>query len=124
MNNKNKLPLRSNQVLNLFKKSKELGRILGLDGTFEILYMLYEKPRQYKELDANIDFSQTSLSRRLNHLKSLDIIKKQPIRSKRRQTHAYTLTIRGVGLMRFIVSYEKEMILHLRTIKTIDGKKK
>lgn len=111
MNNKSNRNSRSKTVLTLFGKSKELGRILGLDGTIQILISLDEQPRQYKELNASIQFSQTSLSRRLHLLQSLDIIKKQPIRSKRRETHEYALTIRGAELMKFIYSYEKEMKL-------------
>lgn len=124
MNNKSKHESRSDIVLNLFGKSRELGRILGLDGTFEILYLLDEKPRQYKDLDANIHFSQTSLSRRLNILQSLEIIKKQPIRSKRRETHEYILTLRGVELMKFIMSYEKEIKLPIEQQKIFNVKKK
>jgi DNA-binding HxlR family transcriptional regulator len=119
MNNKSKQNSQSNSVLHVFEKSKELGRILGLEGTFEILLLLDEKPRQYKDLNARIDFSQTSLSRRLNILQSLDIITKQPIRSKRRETHEYALTIRGGELMKFILSYEKEMKLPLAQQKII-----
>jgi DNA-binding HxlR family transcriptional regulator len=111
MNNKSNRNTRSNTVLRYFGKSKELGRILGLDGTIELLTTLDEHPRQYKDLSAHIKFSQTSLSRRLHLLQSLDIIKKQPIRSKRRETHEYTLTIRGAELMKFLSSYEKEMKL-------------
>ncbi|MFA5102305.1 MAG: winged helix-turn-helix transcriptional regulator [Candidatus Thermoplasmatota archaeon] len=124
MNNKSKRASPAHIVLSLFEKSKELGRILGLDGTCDILSLLDENPRQYKELDAKIDFSQTSLSRRLNILQSLDIIKKQPIRSKRRETHEYALTLRGAELMKFIISYEKEMKLPVEQQKIIDVKKK
>ena len=106
-------------VITTFIKSKELGRVLGLDGTLEILDLLDERPRQYKDLDANIDFSQTSLSRRLNILQSLDVIKKQPIRSKRRETHEYALTQRGAELMKFINSYEKEVRLPLEQQKIV-----
>jgi len=122
MNDKSKHNSQSDIVPNLLKKSKKLGRILGLDGTFEILCMLNEKPRQYKDLDAHIHFSQTSLSRRLNILQSLDIIKKRPIWLKKRKTHEYTLTIRGAELMKFILSYEKEMKLLLEQQKIINKK--
>ena len=111
MNNKSKRNSTSTTLLTFFGKSKELGRLLGLDGTIEILTLLDEQPRQYKDLSTHIDFSQTSLSRRLHLLQSLDIIKKQPIRSKRRETHEYTLTFRGVELIKFMHSYEKEMKL-------------
>ena len=111
MNNKITRNSRSNIIIKVYGKSKELGRLLGLDGTIEILTLLDEHPRQYKDLSIHIDFSQTSLSRRLHLLQSLDIIKKQPIRSKRRETHEYTLTIRGAELMKFMHSYEKDMKL-------------
>ena len=123
MNNKSKQKSHTDVAPKISKKSKELGRVLGLDGTFDILYMLDEKPRQYKDLDAHIDFSQTSLSRRLTILQSLDIIKKRPIRLKKRKTNVYTLTIRGEDLMKFIVSWEKEMKLHLEQQKIHNTKK-
>jgi DNA-binding HxlR family transcriptional regulator len=124
MDNKSKQSSRSNIVPHPFGKSKKLGRILGLDGTFEILSMLDEKPRQYKDLDAHIDFSQTSLSRRLTILQSIDIIKKQPVRSKRRETHEYTLTSRGAELMKLIASYEKEMKIPIGQQKITTKKNK
>ena len=120
MNDKSKATSSLGVVINTFGKSKELGRVLGLDGTFEILKMLDERPRQYKDLDVSIDFSQTSLSRRLNILQSLDIIKKQPMRSKQRETHEYILTQRGLELMRFIKSYEKEVKLPIEQQKIIE----
>jgi DNA-binding HxlR family transcriptional regulator len=111
MNNKHKINSHKS-VVTLFGKSKELGRILGLKGTLELLLLLDEKPRQYKDLNASVDFSHTSLSRRLNILQTLHLIKKQSIRSKRRIITRYTLTIRGAELMRFLLSYEKELKLH------------
>jgi len=75
------------------------------------LNLLDEKPRRYKDLDVSISLSQTSLTRRLIMLQNLDIIKKKPITSKRRETHVYDFTLRGIELMRFIKSYEKTMTL-------------
>ena len=98
-------------VHDLFEKTKELGRTIGLEGTTELLKLLDERPRQYKDLEASLKLSHTSLLRRLNILQTLDIIKKNPIRSKRRETHEYDLTIRGVELIKFINSYEKEIKL-------------
>jgi hypothetical protein len=44
-------------------------------------------------------------------LQNLNIIKKQPIRSKRRGTHVYGLTIRGEIFIKNFQDYEKEIIL-------------
>jgi DNA-binding HxlR family transcriptional regulator len=119
MNNKSTKMFRGSLLLSGFGKSKELGRVLGLEGTMDILWLLDEKPRQYKDLNASIHFSQTSLTRRLSLLQTLDIIKKQPIRSKRRETHEYALTHRGADLMRFLVSYERALKVPVEQQKII-----
>ena len=103
-----------------FGKTKELGRVLGKEGTMEILDLLGEQPRQYTYLEKTIELSHTSLLRRLNRLKDLDMIEKEPIRSKRRETHTYNLTPRGEQLMKFSDSYEKEMTLPSSQQKIIE----
>jgi DNA-binding HxlR family transcriptional regulator len=105
----------------LFGKTKELGRIIGLEGTTELLNLLDERPRQYKDLEATLELSHTSLLRRLNILQNLDIIKKNPIRSQRRETHEYDLTLRGVELIKFINAYEKEVKLPLSQQKIVEN---
>ena len=94
-----------------FGKSKELGRLLGLDGTFELLHLIENKPRQYKEIEAIIELSHTTLLRRLTILQNLNIIKKQPIRSKKRGTHVYELTTRGEIFIKNFQDYEKEIFI-------------
>jgi len=94
-----------------YGKTKELGRLLGLDETIVLLHLIDEEPRQYTYLEANLELSHTSLLRRLDELQRLGMIKKLPIRSNRRKTHVYDLTIRGEKLMRFIKEYEKEVTL-------------
>lgn len=83
----------------------------GEKGTIELLSFIHERPRRYTELEEEIKISHTSLLRRLKILQTLNIIKKQPIRSKKRSTHAYALTITGERLMKFIEAYENEMNL-------------
>ena len=103
-----------------YGKSKELGRILGKDGTLDILHLLEEKPRRYKDLDEMLEKpSQSSLSRRLKILQNLNIIKQQPVRSKSRKTHVYDFTLRGESLMKFIKDYEKEIQLPIEQQKII-----
>ena len=101
-------------------KTEELGRLLGNKGTMNILYSLEERPKKYTELENTILLSHTSLLRRLTMLQTLDVVKKRPIRSKRRETHEYDLTLRGNELMKFIDSYEKEMTLPLSQQKIIE----
>ena len=55
-------------------------------------------------------------------LQTLDIVKKRPIRSKKRETHEYDLTLRGIELMKFIGSYEKEMKISISQQKLINNK--
>jgi len=109
-----------NIKITLFGKTKELGRILGLEGTTELLQLVDERPCQYKDIEMVLELSHTSLLRRLNILQELDIIKKNPIRSKRRETHEYGLTLRGIELIKFINSYEKEIKLPLEQQKILN----
>ena len=53
-------------------------------------------------------------------LQNLDIIKKKPITSKRRERHVYDFTLRGIELMKFIKSYEKTMTLPSSQQKIIE----
>lgn len=100
-------------IIRQYNKTMELGNLLGQKGTIEILQLLDERPKKYTELERTLNLSHTSLLRRLTILQTLDIIKKLPIKSKRRETHEYGLTIRGNDLMKFINSYEKEIKLPL-----------
>lgn len=101
-------------------KTMELGNLLGQKGTIDILQLLEERPKKYTELEKALNLSHTSLLRRLTILQTLDIIKKCPIRSRRRETHEYDLTLRGVELVKFINSYEKEIKLPLSQQKIIE----
>ena len=113
---------KTSPVTKLFKcnKTMELGNLLGQKGTTDILQLLEERPKKYTELEKAMTISHTSLLRRLTILQTLDIIKKLPIKSKRRETHEYGLTIRGNELMKFIYAYEKEIKLPLEQQKIID----
>ena len=106
-------------VIRQYNKTMELGNIIGQKGTIEILQLLDERPKKYTELEKTLNLSHTSLLRRLTILQTLDIIKKLPINSTRRETHEYGLTIRGNDLMKFINSYEKEIRLPLSQQKII-----
>ena len=104
-------------------KTMELGNLLGQKGTIEILQLLEERPKKYTELEKALNLAHASLLRRLTILQTLDIIKKLPIKSKRRETHEYGLTIRGNELMKFIYSYEKEIKLPLSQQKIVQIEK-
>ena len=105
-----------------YPKSQELGRLLGKKGTTDILHLLEERPKKYTELEISIKLSHASLLRRLTMLQTLDIVKKRPIRSKKRETHEYDLTLRGNELMKFIDSYEKEIKLPIEQQKIFETK--
>lgn len=106
-------------ILHPYGKSKELGKILGFDDTINLLILLDESPKQYKDIAPFLTLSQPSSSRRLIMLQNLNIIKKEPYRSNRRETHTYNLTTRGEQLISFIKSYEKEIKLPLSQQKII-----
>jgi len=120
MNNSSGSKLSVDSKISYFGKTKELGKIIGQDGTIELLNLLDERPHQYKDLEVSLELSHTSLLRRLTILQNLDIIKKNPIKSKRRETHEYGLTIRGVELIKFINAYEKEIKLPLSQQKIVE----
>ena len=92
-----------------YGSSQELGRILGKDGTLKILFILDEEGKRYKDIVSMVNIKETSLLRRLKVLQSLRMIKKKPITSERRNTHEYVLTRHGIKLMKFVISYEKDM---------------
>ncbi len=95
--------------INPYSKSRELGKMLGLDETIDFLCLLSDCHMQYKDIASSLNLSHPSLSRRLIMLQNLNIIKKEPFRSKSRDTHVYALTLRGEKLIKFLLSYEKEI---------------
>lgn len=104
---KDKIPIK----LNTFGKTTELGKIIGSDGTIQMLSLLSEQPRQYKDIEAYIELPKTTLVRRINSLQQLKIIKKDPFIAKGRKTHLYSLTKIGSELMRFTHVYERSVTL-------------
>jgi len=110
-------------IIRQCNKTMELGNLIGQRGTIELLQLLDERPKKYTELEKTLNLSHTSLLRRLTILQTLNIIKKLPIKSKRRETHEYGLTIRGNELIKFIISYEKEIKLPFEQQKIIEIKK-
>ena len=117
--------IRNNKIgkLGVFEKTKQLGRVISHQGSTEVLYSLVEKPKQYKELAFEARLSNTTLERVLKELQGVQIIKKMPITSKKRETHQYDLTVRGIELMKFIEPYEKEIKLPLSQQKIIEIEK-
>ena len=103
-----------------YGKTKELGRTIGFEGTTEILDLLDDRPRQYKEIDSSIELPHATFIRRLNMLQILGLVEKRCITSKRRGTHVYDLTRSGIELLKFIKSYEKEVSLPLLKQRIID----
>lgn len=107
-------------TIETYGKTKELGRILGLDETIKILMYLMESPQKYTDITYQISLSDPSFTRRLKMLQSLNIITKQQIRSKKRITNAYVLTMQGEKLIEFIEAYEKEMKITVEQRKIIE----
>ena len=93
-------------------------------GTLEILYALQERPKQFKELNAELDLPSSTFEDALTDLfNSTYILKKNPITSKNRDTHQYTLSQNGKELMRFIQTYEKIINMPSSQQKIVDIKK-
>jgi DNA-binding HxlR family transcriptional regulator len=103
-----KLKTKANKTV-FYRKTKELGRLIGKEKTLDILEMLDDRPRQYKEIEATLEIGHATLLDRLNKLQELGLIKKKPITSKRRETHVYDFTLGGIEFMKFIKSFEKTM---------------
>jgi len=106
-----------------FGKSAELSQIIGFKGTIPMLDLVDEKPRQYKDIEENVEIPKTTLLRRINSLQMLNIIKKDPIIVNGRKTHLYSLTHMGSELMRFIHLYERTMIVPSPQQKIIEIEK-
>ena len=76
--------------------------------TVEILCALQERPKQYKELDDELQLPNTTFENALNEMhKSIRVIKKNQITSDNRETHQYALSRSGVELVKFINVYER-----------------
>jgi DNA-binding HxlR family transcriptional regulator len=101
-------------------KSKEFGNLIGLDGTLELLIFIEKNPRRYSDIESFSELSHASILRRLNKLQMLNIIKKQPIRSNRRGTHQYELTIRGEIFMKIFRDFDQEIKLPISQQKILE----
>lgn len=93
--------------ITVFEKATELNRLLGLDGTLQLLYYLSEQARQYKDIAENSDLPKTTLIRRIDSLQQFKIISKNPTIIKGRKTNLYCLDQLGLELMTFIKRYER-----------------
>ncbi len=94
--------------IGILEKTKQLCRVLSHKGALEILYALQERPKQFKELYAELDLPNSTFEDALTDLfNSTYVLKKNLITSKNRDTHQYTLSQSGKELMRFIQTYEK-----------------
>ena len=94
--------------IGVLANTKQLCRVLSHKGPLEILYALQERPKQFKELFAELNLASSTFEDALTDLyNSTFVIKKNPITSKNRETHQYALTQSGKELMKFIQTYEK-----------------
>lgn len=119
MNNKNYYSMK----VNLYEKTKQLGRTLSHEGVTDILHALNERPKQYKELTAETGLSNSTFERAIKELLAINIIKKNLITSNNRETHQYDLTPNGLQMMKFVKSYEKAINLPLSQQKIIEIEK-
>ena len=107
--------------IDVFENTKQLGRVLSHKGTIEVLYALQERPKQYKELDAELQLPNTTFENALKELhKSIRVIKKNQITSNNRETHQYALSQSGKELMKFINIYERIVTLPASQQKIIE----
>lgn len=93
-----------------FENSRKIGKILSHEGAIQVLYALQEKPKLYRDLDAELGLPSTTFERALRDLnKKVNIIRKTPIVTDNRETNQYVLNPIGKELIRFITNYEKFM---------------
>lgn len=98
--------------IGVLENTKQLCRVLSHKGTLEILYALRERPKQFKELYAELELPSSTFEDALTSLyNSTYVLKKNLITSKNRDTHQYTLSQSGKELMKFIQTYEKIITL-------------
>jgi len=120
MNNK---PTKASSAvrIDVFGNTKQLARVLSHKGTIEILNALQERPKQYKELNAELNLPSTTFENALRELhKSTHVIKKSQITSNNRETHQYALSQSGKELMKFINIYERIVTLPSSQQKIIE----
>ena len=107
--------------IGVLENTKQLCRVLSHKGTLEILYVLQERPKQFKELYAELELPSSTFEDALTDLyNSTYVIKKNHITSKNRETHQYALTQSGKELMKFIQTYEKIITLPSSQRKIIE----
>lgn len=105
----------------VLENTKLLFRVLNHKGTLDILYSLKERPKQFKELYAELDLPSSTFEEALTDLfNSTYVLKKNVITSKNRDTHQYTLSQSGKELMKFIQMYEKIISLPSSQLKIVE----
>lgn len=97
--------------IGIFGKTKQLGRTLSHEGVTEILNVLEERPKQYKEIALETGLPNSTLERALKELQAIKIIGTNKIYSEKRETHQYDFTSFGRDLMIVIDRYEKMITL-------------
>ena len=92
-------------------KTKQLGRTLSHEGVTEILNVIAERPKQYKEIANETGLPNSTLERALKELLAIKVIETNKIYSEKRETHQYDYTTFGRDLMIVIDRYEKMITL-------------
>lgn len=112
MNNKKMEDNSSVIKISGFENSRRLGQILSHKGTIQVLSALQERPKLFKELNAELGLPDTTFETSLRDLnKKVNIIRKTPIVADNRETKQYVLNPIGKELIRFINAYERFMAL-------------
>ncbi len=108
--------------IRVLENTKQLCRVLSHKGALEILYTLQERPKQFKELSAELKLPSSTFEDALTDLSnSTYVIKKNQITSKNRETHQYALTQSGKELMKFVNTYEKIVMLPISQQKIVEN---
>jgi DNA-binding HxlR family transcriptional regulator len=86
----------------------------------EILSLLYNGSKRYRDFDAVKEIKTTTLVRQLKRLRALKLIEMHDIFAEGRKTHEYAITQNGKDLLRFSKEYEKRMRIPLEQQKIIE----
>ena len=108
MNNKKGDDMPSIVKISGYENSRKLGKFLSHKGTIPVLVALQEKPKQYRELDAELGLPSTTFETALRDLYTkAHLIRQSPIVADNRETHQYVLNPIGKEIVKSFISYER-----------------
>lgn len=106
--------------IRLYEITQSLGRSLSHKGCKEIIFFLKDDPKRHKDIIKDIHLPVATIDRSLKELVALQLIKKIPITSSKREIEQYGITQIGADLINFILSFERVISIPATQQKIID----